>query len=225
MQCFCCGSTDFNQKTILWKELTDEWRLAPQEIAYMNRQQGLTCAVCETNLRSNVLALAIMRCFGYSGLFKNFVISPVAQPLKVLELNNAGHISALMGKLPGNVQKSFPEVDMMDMRFKDGSFDLVVHADDLEHVKNPVRGLSECNRILKPGGFCVFTTPVIVGRITSSREGLGGSFHGPRNQDQFKVWTEFGSDVWEYVVKAGFSECRIVSLEYPAGLAYVGVKA
>jgi len=67
---------------------------------------------------------------------------------------------------------------MMQMRYSDRSYDLVVHSDTLEHVPQPVVGLAECYRVLGPGGFCVFTVPAILDRMTRSREGLPPSHHG-----------------------------------------------
>ena len=71
--CRCCGSRQIQERTVLWKELTDQWRLAHHEIAYVDRQQGLHCADCGSNLRSMTLAHAVMACFGFRGLFQDFV--------------------------------------------------------------------------------------------------------------------------------------------------------
>jgi ubiquinone/menaquinone biosynthesis C-methylase UbiE len=114
---------------------------------------------------------------------------------------------------------------MMDLPFDDMAFDLVVHSDTLEHVQRPIRGLSECRRVLKPGGFCAFTVPIIVDRLTISREGLPPSYHGsPSNPGDFLVHTEYGADAWKHVTLAGYRECRIFSLDYPAAQAMVGVR-
>ena len=77
-----------------------------------------------------------------------------------------------------------------------GAFDLVVHSDTLEHVPDPLRGLSECRRVLRPNGGLCFTVPVIVGRLTRSRTVLPKSFHGMETtlSDDWAVQTEFGGD-------------------------------
>ena len=41
---------------------------------------------------------------------------------------------------------------MAQLSFDASSFDLVVHSYTLEHVDNPVAALSECRRVLLPGG-------------------------------------------------------------------------
>lgn len=225
--CVCCGSRELIQTDILWRELSDEWRLSPSEAAYVNRQQGFHCARCGTNLRAMGLAAAIMRASGYHGLFKEFVMTDQAQSLRVLEVNETGALSQYLTQLPHHLLVTYPDVDMMQLPYDEGTWELVVHSDTLEHVPHPVRGLAECARVLVPGGLCAFTVPVIVGRLTQTRAGMPPSYHGNpemRNMDHV-VHTEFGCDVWTYAAQAGFPECRMFSLEYPTTQAWVCVKA
>jgi SAM-dependent methyltransferase len=212
-------------RAVLWKGLIAEWRLAPYEAEYIDRQQGTACLECGANLRSMALAGAVMRYAGFRGTFGEFVRDPAAAGLKVLEVNEAGGLTPFLRQLPGHLLRSFPDLDMMELPFADGTFDLVVHSDTLEHVPRPVRGLAECRRVLAPGGACAFTVPMVVDRLTASRDGLPPSYHGnPSNPVDCLVYTEYGADAWRHVAQAGFAECRIFSLEYPAAQALVGVK-
>ncbi|MDF5715622.1 MAG: glycosyltransferase [Rhizonema sp. NSF051] len=223
--CPCCGNTEFSTSTVLWQSLIDEWRLASYEVDYINRQQGLHCEKCDSSLRSMALAVTIMKCFGYEGLFKDFVLTEQAQQLKILEINEAGQLTSFFSQIPGHVLVCYPEVNIMQMPFADGSFDLVVHSDTLEHIQYPIKALSECNRILKPGTFLAFTVPMIVDRLTSSREGLPPSYHaGAEDINSVLVYTEYGCDAWKHLIQAGFNECRIYSIDYPAAQVLVGVK-
>jgi SAM-dependent methyltransferase len=225
-RCACCGGTEFESRSVLWPELIKEWGLSRTEAAYIDRQQGTACRGCHSSLRSIALATAVMRYFDGRGTFETWVCSPAAGRLAVLELNGAGNLTSFLRRLPGHVERSYPEVDMLAMPFADGSFDLVVHSDTLEHVPDPVRGLAECRRVLRSGGACCFTVPVIVGRTSRSRAGLPPSFHGaPRaNMDDYRVETEYGADAWSHVIKAGFGECRIVAAEYPSACAFTAVR-
>jgi SAM-dependent methyltransferase len=225
VRCLCCGSERVVARGVLWKELVAEWRLAPHEAEYIDRQQGTSCLGCGANLRSMALAGAVLRYAGFRGLFSEFVRDRAAAPLKVLEVNEAGGLTPFLRQLPGHLLRRYPDIDMTDLPFADGAFDLVVHSDTLEHVPRPVRGLAECRRVLAPGGACAFTVPMIVDRLTASRDGLPPSYHGdPTNPVDCLVHTEYGADAWRHVVLAGFSECRIFSLDYPAAQAFVGVK-
>lgn len=225
-RCACCGGTDFESRGVLWHKLVREWRLSPSEAAYIDRQQGTACVRCHSSLRSIALATALMRCFGFTGTFEAWVRSPATSRLAVLELNNAGNLTSFLRQLPGHVERSYPEVDMLAMPFADGAFDLVVHSDTLEHVPDPVRGLSECYRVLRSGGACCFTVPVVIGRTSRSRAGLRPSFHGAPHAKlaDYRVETEYGADAWGHVIEAGFSECRILAAEYPSALAFTAVR-
>lgn len=226
MICFCCGSSTLKLENVLWQELIAQWGISSYEVDYINRQQGLFCLNCKSNLRSMALAMALMKCFSYEGYFKDFVKNTQIQQLHILEINEAGSLTKYLSQLSGHTLAAYPQIDMMCLPFSDSSFDLVIHSDTLEHIHNPVKALSECYRVLKPKGLCSFTVPIIIDRLTRSRKGLPPSYHGSPKQKKadFLVYTEYGSDAWKQVIEAGFDECRIYSLEYPSAQALVGVK-
>lgn len=221
--CSCCGGQEFASSKVLWPALIEEWRLAPYEADYVDRQQGLVCRGCGSNLRTMALALAILRAYGKEGTFRQFVEDPANRRLRVLEVNEAGQLTQFLKHLAGWTFAKYPDVDMTRMPYRDSSFDLVVHSDTLEHVPQPIRALSECCRVIAPDGFCVFTVPVIVDRLTVSRAGLAPSYHGDSRQRSadYLVQTEYGCDVWKQVLQAGFGECRVVAKEFPSALALV----
>ena len=98
------------------------------------------------------LALAICSCYGYyRGTFARFIEERNARRLRVLELNEAGHLTKFLSKLPKYCIAKYPEVDMMRMPFANNSYDLVVHSDTLEHVPQPIVALAECYRVPAPG--------------------------------------------------------------------------
>ena len=223
--CPCCGAGEFVLRAVLWPALIEEWNLDPYETAYINRQQGTACAQCGANLRSMALALAITRICGFPGPLGTWVNTEMAARLAVLELNGAGTLTPMLRRLPGHVEAAYPQVDMLAMPFRDGSFDLVLHSDTLEHVPNPVRGLAECRRVLRVGGACCFTVPIVIGRLTRSRDGLPPSYHGAvgARLADYIVRTEYGADAWRHAMEAGFREVRLIRAEYPAALAIVAV--
>jgi SAM-dependent methyltransferase len=225
LTCTCCGSSDLHMKAVLWPELIAAWELSEAEVASVDRQQGLHCVACGANVRSMTLAHGIMSRFGYRGLFRDFVSSPTASSLAVLEINEAGSLTSFLSRIPGHVIVRFPETDMMKLPFADGAFNLVVHSDTLEHVPDPVVGLRECRRVLAEGGACAYTVPLIIGRLTRSRTGLPASYHSsPENPPDNLVHTEYGADAWAHPIMAGFGECRIVTLEHPTAHALIAMR-
>lgn len=223
-QCLVCGAGELHDVDVLSAALIETWQLAPDEVAYVNRQQGRHCARCRSTLRCMALAKAILNYSNGSGTFAEFVRSDAAQRLRVLEINEAGGVSAFLAQLPGRVFAAFPQVDMQRLPYADATFDLVVHSDTLEHVPDPLRGLAECRRVLRDGGACIFTVPLIVGRSTRSRAGLAPSHHGTAaDGDGYLVQTEFGVDAWRWPLAAGYSQVRITAVEPPVAHAFTAL--
>lgn len=69
----------------------------------------------------------------------------------------------------------------------DASFDVVTMSHVIEHVPDPVKTLTECRRLLKPGGWIVMVTPNTesLGRIRFGKDWLG--LDAPRHLMLFNV--------------------------------------
>jgi SAM-dependent methyltransferase len=222
--CPVCSGNEFVQGDVLWPELINAWQLSVSEVAYVNRQQGFHCTRCFNNLRSMALAAAILREYRFQGTLNQFC--ETLAELVVYEINRAGNLTPFLEKLSTHELIEYPQFDMQDLKIKSESADLVVHSDTLEHIPNPERALSECRRVLRSNGKCIFTVPTIVGRMSRFRTGLAPSYHGqPQiNADDQLVCTEFGADMWRFILGAGFSSCEIFSFEYPAALVVIAKK-
>lgn len=220
--CPCCGNSKFVQKEILWAELIRQWGLDQEEVDYINRQQGLHCEACGSNLRSMTLAGAILSCYDFNGTMELFVNERPS--IALLEINEAGHLTPYLEQLSGHTLATYPDVDIMRLPYGDNTFDLIVHSDTLEHVTDPVQAIAETYRVLRPGGFTCFTIPLIVGRLSRKRNKQPASYHGTPGEVEYLVHTEYGADMWTQVMEGGFQECRLFTLEYPSSVAIIGVK-
>jgi SAM-dependent methyltransferase len=49
--------------------------------------------------------------------------------------------------------------DIYDTRLEEGSFDVAVSLQVIEHLHEPDRFMGEARRLLRPGGLCIITTP------------------------------------------------------------------
>lgn len=63
-----------------------------------------------------------------------------------------GMLEAAKTNLAGYPNVDFRRVDIQDIPYEDGSFDIVIANMMLYHVPDLARGLSEVRRVLKPGG-------------------------------------------------------------------------
>jgi SAM-dependent methyltransferase len=226
--CPICGGGAFTNEPVLWPELIKQWELAPDEVAYINLQQGFCCTSCKNNLRTMTLAAAVTRAFGFVGSFKDFCRNdPGIRLLTVIEINPAKNLSPFLQALPKHALHSFPELDMQQMSFADSSIDIIIHSDTLEHVPDSKAALKESLRVVKPGGHLFYTVPIVVARLTRTRHGLPPSYHGKPgvNRDDCTVQTEYGADFWREIFEAGFREVSLTSLIFPASVAIHAIKA
>lgn len=219
--CYVCGTHEFEHTPVLWPELVSAWGLSADEARYIDIQQGTHCVRCGSNVRSVALARAIV---GYRGLdepLTRVVEAKEQANLRLLEINEAGSLHPVLERLPCHRLVSYPEFDMTRLPFDQGAFDLVVHSDTLEHVHNPLKGLEECRRVVDGRGAVIFTAPIVIDRLSRDRAGLPGSYHGHQGERDpgMLVHTEFGADIWAFVLRAGFSRCEIWPFRFPAGLA------
>jgi SAM-dependent methyltransferase len=201
----------------LWQELIDDWQISPEETAYINRQQGTSWCGCHDNLRSIALAKAILAKYGFPGTLNKFFDSSKGKSLRVHSINTAGGLSATLGTLASYKLAEYPEHDMTNLDFANESSYLVIHSDTLEHVPIPVLGLRECQRVLVIGESCIFTIPIIVGRLSADRKGMKISYHDSSGNpsDDWAVQTEYGADAWMSSFKASFSNVKFHCLAYP----------
>lgn len=221
-ECSMCDGTEFISRKVLWPELIASWGLSAEEVNYVDDQQGRACTACGASLRIVALGRAIQEGLGTRIMLRSFADNPTLRGLRILDLNGAEAISPALATLPSYVRANYPEIDMEALPYPSRSFDLVIHSDTLEHVPHPIRALEECRRVLADGGRLCFTVPVIVGRLTRSRDGMPKSWHGNADAmpDDYLVRTEFGADAWTYIMRAGFTQLLIRQVEFPAATAF-----
>ena len=61
--------------------------------------------------------------------------------------------------IPDNLVHEKRVGDVRNISYEDNTFDVVVTCDMLEHVDNDVQAVKEILRVLKPGGYLIFTVP------------------------------------------------------------------
>ena len=219
-KCPVCGGNSFTCNRVLSEKLISDWGLHQYEVDYIDRQQGYGCDACFSNVRSMALAQTIMDVYSSNCVFTEFIDLDVANSLSILEINEAGSLTKYLKSLRNYDFICYPEYNIMELDIEEHKYDLVIHSDTLEHVLDPVKALSECKRVLKPDGRCIFTVPMIVDRMTHDRSELNPSYHGNPNvvEDDMLVYNEFGCDIWKCGIMAGFKKCTLHSFEYPTSV-------
>ena len=115
---------------------------------------------------------------------------------------------------PGEFSEGIQCQDLTHLTYDDSSFDLVLTSDIFEHVRHPLEGFQEIDRILKLGGMHIFSIPVqhpmptkTVSRVDTSGEDdihiLPPHYHGAPRGGRSLVYTDFGDDLVENLNRNG----------------------
>ena len=220
--CYACGGKEYYVEQVIWSGLIEEWQLSPAEADIINLQQGMKCKSCNTHMRGNALAYAILNCLGSKAKSLSELIRNSREDisrLRILEINEAGNLGSFLSQFGGHHRVDYPDVDMHELTNLDQKYDLIVHSDTLEHVVNPVHALYQCKSVLSENGHLIYTVPVLSSRLTRDRTGLSTSSHSKVSRADYIVSTEFGADFWCYPLEAGFQNIQLFSLHYPIALA------
>lgn len=90
------------------------------------------------------------------------------QAISAIEFGGSnGYIRSVFQRVNPNVDyhvaPNAPEVDIQNLSlFSDGSYDVVVLDEILEHVENPWRAIEEVRRVLRPGGTLLTSSPLMI---------------------------------------------------------------
>lgn len=134
---------------------------------------------------------------------------------KVLRNNDLYTCSSL---IPGIVDgtETTPGVfcqNLENLSFADKSFDIVITEDVFEHLKHHERGFKEVHRVLKDGGYHIFTVPCHFDRPTLVRVDTSGDrevhllppeYHGDKIRGQILAYRTFGIDIFALLAEIGF---------------------
>lgn len=122
---------------------------------------------------------------------------------------------------PGSQWQGVRCEDVQALTWPDASFDLVTHTEVFEHVPDDARGFAELRRVLRPGGWMLFTVPLSDMEDTVERARLDASgaveylLEPAYHLDPFKgnapvlVFRDYGRDIVNRLQKAGFEQVRI----------------
>jgi SAM-dependent methyltransferase len=201
--CAGCGGRLFEQREVINEQLAATWELTGRERALFDEREGHQCRSCGLSKRVRLLLWCVRR------LLPDLSGSAVLHLNQVnglsRHLRNAGRLVETFfnaAQAPGSLNQGLVNQDLTRLTFPDDSFDLVIHSETVEHIHDFTRALEEARRVLKPGGYHLYTVPLIHRRRTrrrilmeedgTERQLLPLSTHG--SEGEFPVVWEFGGD-------------------------------
>ena len=193
-------------------------------------REGYACGSCRASLRYRGQAELLLRCYGEPGTrhLGELVRQPRFAALEIFEPGVSGAFRPYFSTLP-NYRNSFFRPDTPPGERRDGvecqdlerltlgsdTLDLVVSSDILEHVRRPWTAFEEIHRVLRPGGRHVFSIPIQLPMrlVSRARVDTRGDedlpleeprFHGDGAGGRSLVYTDFGLDLIERLLRIGF---------------------
>ena len=192
-------------------------------------RENFKCVTCRASLRYREQARLVVRDFSRTGskCLAELAREREFRTARIYEPGLIGPFRRYLSGLSG-YQSSFFEADvsadevrdgiecqdLMNLGYEKDSFDLVLSSDIFEHVRKPFAGFQEVNRVLKPGGFHIFSIPVqypmkrrSVFRVDTSGPNdvyvLPAHYHGAPGGRRSLVYTDFGEDMIERLAEGG----------------------
>jgi SAM-dependent methyltransferase len=118
------------------------------------------------------------------------------------------------------ISREIRNEDLTGLTFPDNEFDLVISLEVLEHIPDYKKALAEIYRVLKPGGYFVFSVPFLENKektlVRAKLENVTveylfpAEYHGdPAADKDCLCFYHFGWDIFETLKKIGFSESGV----------------
>jgi hypothetical protein len=198
----------------------------------LEERESNICGICRANFRVRAQARSVLDLLGFPRSCdllqhmrsnKGFAIYETASSNlfripELLALPNYITSEYFENAPPGAMVNGVLNQNLERLTFDDDAFDLVLTSDVLEHVADLDRALSEIRRVLKPGGYHVFTVPadraiehtverarLVDGQLTHLKPPV---FHGDTiRNDGILAFRDFGRDTPARVSSPGIS-CR-----------------
>ncbi|NTU58003.1 MAG: glycosyltransferase [Chlorobiaceae bacterium] len=193
-----------------------------------NFREAFVCKQCYALARTEALVRVLLNRVAGDG---ETSLAELARRRSDLHVHEFGFVGAIADTLRGQPWFSMSEYyedvplgeigpngvrceDIMRLTFPDGSFDLVISQDVMEHVPEPKAAFAEIARVLRPGGSHIFTIPLNVeaGRSVTRAKLTGKGvehilppeYHGdPVRSQGALVYTDFGMDLKEMLESVG----------------------
>ncbi len=211
-----------------FRQLISRWELSNNFKETLLERENYFCCYCGANNRMRFHAETVLKLLNISStkeLIKKLRENPdyciyetaaynVFRDKKLKKLNNYVVSEYFDNKSLGSHVRGIRNENLEALTFPDSKFDILINSDVLEHISDLNSALSEIKRVLKPGGYHVFTIPVDyeMEKTTERAKVVDGSvrhllepvMHGdPIRGEGILAFRDFGRDVLDYMSRDG----------------------
>jgi SAM-dependent methyltransferase len=183
--------------------LAQRWPYDPDVVHALRSRENYFCLWCGRNYRMRTLARVAGTWLPGARVYEPAAFgafSPGARRSAGSYVTSEYRPDAPRSR-PGKVRHE----DLEALTFDDGSFDLVITSEVLEHVHDPWAAFGEIRRVLRGGGRHVFTVPLLPGSVTTRRDPARPVYHiDPLRPAGIEVVTDFGDDLPDLLGPLGF---------------------
>ncbi len=199
--------------------------VVPEELEDFTLFREAACSSCSASLRNSAVARSLVKIVTNTDYSLRKALKSIKRKnISIFEVASSGVIHEELKKIPryffseyfddvepGHLRNGVQCENLEKLTFNDCSLDIIITEDVLEHVANYKKALKEIWRVLKPGGFFIFTIPFHEGRKTFQRVDFNGKklayevYHiDPLRSEGALVFTDFGDDIIKIFREAGF---------------------
>jgi SAM-dependent methyltransferase len=193
------------------------------------------CIWCKSCSRNRHVAVNILSHFAHRGIsalsdFKNHpeiaVLNTSASSAiaRALGKGESIHHSEYFEDVPsGSYKNGVRSENLERLSFPDESIDLVISEDVFEHVQDIEKGFAQVARVLKKGGYHIFSIPFFFDRRTEHLFEKRGDeyvpthfpieYHGDFIRDRIPAYHHIGYDLFENLEKIGL-DTRVARSPY-----------
>lgn len=155
------------------RELTVPWENSPAFKSALAIRESNLCGICRANFRVRAQAQTLLQLLGMERT-ESLLETLRSEPgFRIYETayRNVFRVDAILARpnyvtseyfenaQPGEIVDGIMNQNLENLSFEDDSFDVILTSEVLEHVADLERALGEIHRVLKVGGYHVFTVP------------------------------------------------------------------
>ncbi len=191
----------------------------------------ISCLFCHATVNAMAIGTVLNSLIDDLKQKSVYELSPIASLHRFL-VSNAGELTTseyFDNVLPGEYQNNIQCQDIQNLTYPDATFDVCICSEVFEHVQDDMRGLQEIYRVLKSGGFFVFTVPLYDSDTTTERISfdaghivhlMPAEYHGDNIRGEILCLRNYGSDILDRLKSSGFGYTKILPEIDPAGFGY-----